>query len=342
MELTPHLSFPPSSPASSGSLASPPPSLSLSLSSRALLPWDCVSFAFIPLSPDSSSCSVALIMSRSIDPEQQPLLQSSGGGGGGDDLAKPSFGVGSRTSRAIANAEAEEGPFPSPLKTMLLAEAFGTCLFVQLGGAAQCCAAALSFGMHSSSKGSSSSSSSSSSTFPVAFVWGLALALSVYLTAAQSGAHLNPAVSLSFALVRPSDFRFRKLVPYFMVQLLAGALAALINLFLFHEAISSYENKSRIVRGSMQSTESAAALANYYRCVQLKSKEAASSSPLYVKGLLTHPLPNVCFLAGSAFFLCLARARSAALGPTPSSTISRTRCSWKGSGRRSWCSARSA
>jgi Major intrinsic protein len=207
-------------------------------------------------------------MSR--DPEQQPLLPTTSSGTA-DTMAK-SFNVGSRTSRAIAAAEAEEGPFPSPLKTMLLAEAFGTCLFVQMGGAAQCVGL---YVMNSASASASSSSSksissimSSSSFFPAAFVWGLALALSVYLTAAQSGAHLNPAVSFSFALVRPSDFRFRKMVPYVAVQLLAGALAAMINLFLFHEAISTYEAKHHVVRGSTQSIASASAFANYYRCVQ--------------------------------------------------------------------------
>jgi Major intrinsic protein len=267
------------------------------------------------------------------DPEQQPLLlqPSSAGASAGGGMATSSFGVGSRTSRAIANAEAEEGPFPSPLKTMLLAEAFGTCLFVQLGGAAQCAAL---YVMHSSSKGSNSSSSSG--MFSVAFVWGLALALSVYLTAAQSGAHLNPAVSLSFALVRPSDFRFRKVVPYFAVQLLAGTLAAVINLFLFHEAISSYEAKARVVRGSGQSTESAAALANYYRCVQFQVRIGVAKEGHTIRSVRTFLIRSL------SFSVVLSRACSAALGPTPSSTTLRTRCSSKGSGRPFWCSAPSA
>jgi Major intrinsic protein len=268
----------------------------------------------------------------SHNPEQQPLLPTTSSGTAAADMAK-SFNVGSRTSRAIAAAEAEEGPFPSPLKTMLLAEAFGTCLFVQMGGAAQCVGLYVmnsASAPSSSSKSISSITTASSSFFPVAMVWGLALALSVYLTAAQSGAHLNPAVSFSFALVRPSDFRFRKMVPYFVVQLLAGVLAATINLFLFHEAISTYEAKHRLVRGSEQSIASASAFANYYRCVRARSRlrERFDGTPVDdTQQCLTRNLFR--------YFDC------AACIPMRSATL-RTRFSSKGSGLRYWCSACSA
>jgi glycerol uptake facilitator-like aquaporin len=35
-------------------------------------------------------------------------------------------------------AQTKEGPFPVNLKSMLIAEVFGTCLFVQTGNAANC------------------------------------------------------------------------------------------------------------------------------------------------------------------------------------------------------------
>jgi hypothetical protein len=136
----------------------------------------------------------------SEDPEQQALLHQQ---------PPPlqymqSTKVGSKTGRAVAAAEAEEGPFPSPLKAMLLAEFFGTCLFVQLGMAADCSGLYLN--------------AFRGSMYPIGVAWGLSLLAGIYVAAAQSGAHLNPAVSFSFALVRPADFRFRKLIPYWVVQ----------------------------------------------------------------------------------------------------------------------------
>src|ERR1700749_4839251 len=59
--------------------------------------------------------------------------------------------------------------------------------------------------------------------FQVAIVWGLGIATAIYLTAALSGAHLNPAVTISLATWR----RFpAKLVPGYIVVQLTGAFAA--------------------------------------------------------------------------------------------------------------------
>src|SRR5882672_4611244 len=59
--------------------------------------------------------------------------------------------------------------------------------------------------------------------FQIAIVWGLGIATAIYLTGSMSGAHLNPAVTLTLAAFE--DFPWRRVPGYWTAQWL-GAFAA--------------------------------------------------------------------------------------------------------------------
>src|SRR6187551_1602855 len=84
--------------------------------------------------------------------------------------------------------------------------------------------------------------------FQVAIVWGLGIATAIYLTGSISSAHLNPALTIAFAVW--TDFPWR-LVPRYVVAQLAGAFAASLALYLaFAESLQAYETAHQLVRGA--------------------------------------------------------------------------------------------
>ena len=101
--------------------------------------------------------------------------------------------------------------------------------------------------------------------FQIGAIFALGVTMAIYATAAISGGHLNPAVTLAFALVRRDDFPFSRVLPYWMAQLAGGIVAGAINLFLFHVAIKRFEKKHGYVRGTEGSIASAAAFGDYWR-----------------------------------------------------------------------------
>lgn len=144
--------------------------------------------------------------------------------------------------------EAVSTPEPS-MKSCLIAELFGTCTLVQIGCGGIC--AGLYMG-------------ALNDVMDVAFLWLLGATLAIYATASTSGAHLNPAVSFAFAIVRPDDFSWSKLIPYWAAQLAGGLLAGALNLMVFGTAIKNYEKEHGLVRGEPDSIKSASAFGDYW------------------------------------------------------------------------------
>jgi glycerol uptake facilitator protein len=78
----------------------------------------------------------------------------------------------------------------------------------------------------------------------ITFGWAMAVVFGVYVAGGITGAHINPAVTLAFAV--RGDFPWRKLPGYWLAQLLGAFLGAALVLLVYHDAISSYEAANKL------------------------------------------------------------------------------------------------
>ena len=98
--------------------------------------------------------------------------------------------------------------------------------------------------------------------FQVAIVWGLGITTAIYLTAALSGAHLNPAVTITMAVW--GDFPKARVAPYILTQFAGAFLASAVLYFIFADALTMFEKTNGIVRGQPGSEASAMVFGEYY------------------------------------------------------------------------------
>ncbi|MFF2327250.1 MULTISPECIES: MIP/aquaporin family protein [unclassified Streptomyces] len=70
----------------------------------------------------------------------------------------------------------------------------------------------------------------------IAWAWGLGVTLGIYVAGRLSGAHLNPAVTLSLAAFK--DFSWKKVVPYSLAQLAGAFIGALVVRWNYTEALA--------------------------------------------------------------------------------------------------------
>lgn len=115
--------------------------------------------------------------------------------------------------------------------------------------------------------------------------WALAVALGVYVAGGVSGAHLNPAVTLAFAVRR--KFAWNKVIPYVMAQVVGAFAAAALLYVVYFNAIDAFNTASKTQR------DQAGGLATF-------SIFATFPAP-YFKGNLTIPLIDQ--IVGTAFLI---------------------------------------
>ena len=125
----------------------------------------------------------------------------------------------------------------------VLAEFFGTFLLIVLGCGSVAVAVA---GLPGS--GRQADGFGAANWLVIAFGWGFAVAFAVYVAGGVTGAHINPAVTLALALRR--GFPWRKVVPYWVAQLVGAFVGAALVYGVYHQAIAAFDQAQRIASRS--------------------------------------------------------------------------------------------
>ncbi len=121
----------------------------------------------------------------------------------------------------------------------LLAEFLGTFVLVLLGCGAVAVALA---GLPGS--GRQADSFGAANWLIVTWGWGFGVVFGVYIAGGISGAHINPAVTLAFALRR--GFPWHKVVPYWFAQVVGAFTAAALVYATYYPAIRAYDQSQHI------------------------------------------------------------------------------------------------
>ncbi|WP_257297066.1 MIP/aquaporin family protein [Endozoicomonas sp. YOMI1] len=95
----------------------------------------------------------------------------------------------------------------------------------------------------------------------VSIVWGLGVAIAIYVTGGISGAHLNPAVTLALTVFK--GFDKQKVIPFIVAQVLGAFCSAALVYLLYSGLFADYELTHHIIRGSEESLATAGIFSTY-------------------------------------------------------------------------------
>jgi len=99
-------------------------------------------------------------------------------------------------------------------------------------------------------------------SFQVAIVCGFGLSIAIFLTGSLSGAHLNPAITISLVAFR--SFPIGKALGYIIAQFAGAFLAASMVFLVYGGAIEAFEANNGIKRGEPGSEASAMIFGEFY------------------------------------------------------------------------------
>jgi glycerol uptake facilitator protein len=81
--------------------------------------------------------------------------------------------------------------------------------------------------------------------------WAIAVTMGVYVAGGVTGAHLNPAVTLAFAVRRA--FPWSRVLPFWGAQVLGAFVGAALVFIVYYAAIGSWEQANHVTRGNLNS-----------------------------------------------------------------------------------------
>ncbi|MGL4979439.1 MAG: MIP/aquaporin family protein, partial [Plesiomonas sp.] len=99
------------------------------------------------------------------------------------------------------------------------------------------------------------------SLWEISIIWGVGVAMAIYLTAGVSGAHLNPAVTIALWLF--ACFDRKRVIPFIIAQIAGAFCAAALIYFLYGNLFANFEATHNIVRGSVESLQTAGVFSTY-------------------------------------------------------------------------------
>jgi glycerol uptake facilitator protein len=149
----------------------------------------------------------------------------------------------------------------APLRRALVAEAVGTYLLVLFG---------------TGSVATAVLTGAQAGLWQVAVVWGFGVALAIFVSARHSGAHLNPAVTLAFALTRRGAFPRARVLPYWGAQLAGAVLAGATVAAAFWPFLLRFETQEGLLRGQPGSERAAMVFGQYFPNPALFGTDAAA------------------------------------------------------------------
>lgn len=129
----------------------------------------------------------------------------------------------------------------------MIAEWFGTLLLVLIGCGTVHAAVLLN---------------AQSGVWQVAVVWGIAIMLAIYAVDSISGSHINPAITIAFAVWGRHPWRL--VLPYIFAQTVGAFTGAAILFYLFSGFISAKESEKHVTRGEPGSIVTAMCYGEYF------------------------------------------------------------------------------